>query len=290
MWWGSARGEIHAPIPNRKRHKLVRPDRSVNVTLVITEASRKYIVMVGDSAVTTDTSVRSGCRKVQYSKDARVGFSMWGAANIQNKLLDQWLDTFISNTVSGTDTVDSVACRLATELNAAHSRYCREAERTRGLHVAGFVDGPEGNKVPRVYHVRTDASDDSFHHYRAYLDYPDGVGDVGYKKIIAGEKFLLRNGRNQTYNAMLEGIEAIGAAWRGLPAMGWPTDTAEDRCAFLKFQIECVAGALKLANQRPSVDAVISTLVMRADSADTYDPRPLSAAPPAQSPALTWKL
>jgi hypothetical protein len=71
------------------------------MTLVVTEARKDHIIMVGDSALTRRRDGVSiacgGCQKVHHAIRANVGFSMWGSAYVGDIRMDHWLARWIRN-------------------------------------------------------------------------------------------------------------------------------------------------------------------------------------------------
>ena len=92
------------------------------MTLVVSEASRHGIVMLGDSAVTYSRGeeiigVKPGAVKVQYSPELNIGISMWGWGMAGEQSLDKWIADFLKSQANLRPSLEQLGISLAQQIN-----------------------------------------------------------------------------------------------------------------------------------------------------------------------------
>lgn len=227
------------------------------MTLIVSEISSYGIVMVGDSAITRkkngSAAYHDGCVKVQFSEKARIGFSIWGRANVGNRRMDEWLSEFIEKRIGDNEPIESVGQRLADELNAElkAEQQCFQ----RGIHIAGYVDN-----LPVLWHVHSGHLDEAPHEIKLYRDYPPTNMEVWEREEAFGSGgfWQLRNGRFKHFSVLFEHVQSYTETLREILGTTFPPPDIKGRLEFYKMLIKFVAGVLQVSDQDRSVNDQLS--------------------------------
>jgi hypothetical protein len=232
------------------------------MTLVITEITGLGVVIVGDSAVTVQTStgprVYTGAAKVQYSSRANIGFALWGRACVDGRPADSWLAEFIDSCITDGDSLEVVAARLAVELNTALRREKRDwNELRRGIHIAGYV-----GDLPHLYHIHTGNPEFPQHELRVFKDFPyDNVPNLDeYRRRLATlGGYHLRNGFYEVFGPLFDAIYGYTEVLRQLD-FSWPNKSLEHRVSLYRLLVKFISDTLVADDRPPSVGGEIQAL------------------------------
>jgi hypothetical protein len=231
------------------------------MTLVVSEVTGFGIVMVGDSAVTVRTDdqprIYTGAAKVQYSRDANVGFAMWGRACVGGQTQDTWLSQFIAS-IRTAEPLGVIAQRLADELNAELSREGRPwSELRRGIHIAGYVD-----RLPHLYHVHTGDPTLPQHELQVFKDFPYIHAedlDAYRTRLETVGGYHLRNGFYELFGTLFDAVYRYTEVLRPL-GFTWPNGSLDHRVSLYRLLVRFVSDTLVADGRLPSVGGEIQAL------------------------------
>ena len=215
--------------------------------------------MVGDSAVTRKhngvKTYSGGCKKVQFSQQARIGFAIWGCANVGATRMDQWLEQFIANDVHAGDGIVEVGERLASKLNADLAKTDKSYS-SRGIHISGYL-----NNVPVLYHLHSGHLDESPHELRLYRDYPDripmSIENFGVE-IASGSSAQLRNGRFEHFVALFNHVQSYSVTLKQFLNTEFPPPDLAGRLAYYQMLVRFIASVLRISKADGSVNEDLS--------------------------------
>ena len=229
------------------------------MSLVVSDISSYGIIMVGDSAVTRKSngnkSYHGGCVKVQFCKKSRIGFAIWGRADVGAIRMDQWLQNFVANHTHDGENIVTVGERLATTLNAELAKSDNKYFR-RGIQLSGYV-----GKTPVLYHVHSGHLNEEPHELRLYRDCPDDLGlslERLHELIAGGSSFHLRNGRFQHFAALFKNVHDYSQTLKVILDTELPPPDLKGRLEFYQMLVRFVAGVLRIAKQDGSVNEDLS--------------------------------
>ncbi len=191
--------------------------------------------------------------KVQYSKEANVGFAIWGRANVGMDRMDFWLRDFIAKEVQRRDTIESIGERLTESLNKAIVTDGQVGPNDiRGIHIAGYRDFK-----PVLFHIHG-SFPLVFHH-----DYPDdqNITPADFElRLKNGGHAQLRNGLH-THFAILYASSLVFT--EGLKAhlnVDFPQHSLQGRLDYYKILVRFVADTLLATGQHPGVNQQLSAI------------------------------
>lgn len=263
------------------------------MTLVLTHLSPLGIAMAADSAI-THVDARTGERvsdpganvmKLFPVPHLRAGLSAWGNWSMgNNEDLDSWIRKFIADHSNEQD-LSQFASTLATELNFRVVN--KGPSRTMGIHVAGFVQTPDGDR-PTFWHVH-DGPSDMMNEAGTPIDpcrfncNHDLTPSRLQNDFASGRIWWMRNGDNEPYMVLHEGL--IGAIQNlNTKGMSPRWSSLDDIAKFLAFEIETVGQLYARLNVRPRVGGSIYYLTIDAIKGPS-EPKKYTAQPSASESA-----
>lgn len=230
------------------------------MTLIVSEISKKGIVMVGDSAITCTNGqtkyVKGGAAKVFYSPYQNIGFSIWGYASTGTIRLDEWIKLFIERNNDINDTIEEIGLKLIDELNSTYEKISKPwSTKSFGIHLAGFK-----NNLPCLYHLHCGHQHEIKHKLTFYHDYPEDQGwdDIVFKGIFESQKLHLRNGYITHFASLFDSLQAYSKTLKENLDIDFPLDSLDSRFEYYKLLIQFVAGVLKISGKHEGVNNVIS--------------------------------
>ena len=233
------------------------------MTLVVSDISKYGVVMVGDSALTRiQNNVKTysgGCKKIHFSNKARIGFAIWGRANVGTQRIDRWINEFIKNNINEGDTVVAVGNALAERLNAELVLSNEPWNQlVRGIHIAGF----NGN-TPVLYHVHCGHDGEPPHELRLYRDYPDNIPmsfEEFFNAIETGDSTQLRNGKYKYFALLFKSLTDYSQGLRKLLNIELPQPDLRGRLEYYKLLVKFVAGVMRATGEGESVNDILSCI------------------------------
>jgi len=257
------------------------------MTLVVSDISHHGIIMVGDSAKTLkqkDSTLRviSGAVKVQYCKKANIGIAMWGQALVGNQRLDNWISTFIEQSISTNEPVEIIGNKLANQLNPIlQSSGKTWKDLVCGFHIGGYRDN-----LPVLFHVHCGHNNEPAHELRLYKEYPDDQkwSEYLYNYYLNYQFIHLRNGYHPLFGPLFDNILDYSNTLRASFNISFPKNTLTSRFEFYKLLVKFVAGILPVADIHPSVNQVLSSIAFTKDGIEIneqlpFDPQTYDADP-----------
>lgn len=133
------------------------------MTLVIVSVTRRGLVVLGDTAVSTGKKAANGAAKVQFHRERRVAFAVWGEPSILRDIggriqIDRLLHTFIEEApLVPQDSIEDVSGMLSAYLRIPFERHRRMTmypevkepwgQYCFGVYVAGYDEDVEAPTV-----------------------------------------------------------------------------------------------------------------------------------------------
>lgn len=232
------------------------------MTMVVSEVSKYGIVMVGDSAVTKRSSsgvtVAADAVKVQYCKEANVGFALWGNAGTGLARMDFWLDKFILDQIKQNDPIEDIGKKLVDSLNNELTKSSKPwSDLVRGIHLAGYR-----NKLPVLFHIHNGHENEPPHELRLYRDFPDDKGwsEEDYPSLLINNLYHLRNGYHPLFGRLFNATLDYAASLRKDLNITFPQNNLKGRFEFYKLLVGFIAGTLIASGLHQAVNDTFSAI------------------------------
>ncbi len=253
------------------------------MTVVVTDASKYGIVMVGDTAVSNNNTAitTDDAKKIHYSKRANIGFAIWGTTHMSgNARMDKWLEYFIRDEIGNGEPIDDVCEKLEAELGANLDKLdCSWNELRRGVHVAGYKNG-----LPVIYHLHTGPEVGEQERITFHKDYPDVHVPVMIAEIakslpqvkfdvwrVYGE-FLeqevpihLRNGYIPHFAKVFDRIRDYSLDIKNTLEINFPYSSLGERVEFFELLVLIVAETLRLSRLPQRVNSRLDAIGFTSD-------------------------
>ncbi|GBE17410.1 hypothetical protein BMS3Abin15_01255 [bacterium BMS3Abin15] len=267
------------------------------MTLVVCEASKHGIVMVGDSAITEsypsdwklhsgssiNPTVRTGAQKIIPIWKINAGLSVWGfgtvgiEANLNATVpIDKYLEDF-AHSINQNETLEDVGNKLADEVNKRI-----EVGKVRGgFHLVGYKR--ENNKMfPCLYHVHTGHEPNGPHEkLELHKDFPYNIPnypfDTALEAINNGSKFYLRNGNYETFAYFQRYLTNLMDRLEKERNFICPDESKfktplEARALFLKLQVQTICEFYRLSDKLETIAMPISWLSISPKGIEKFEP------------------
>jgi hypothetical protein len=189
------------------------------MTLIVSEVSKFGVVMVADSAITTQQSdilpsgqqvplyVRLGAAKVKQVPGKPIGTSFWGMGRIANIPTDIWLDDFFSNRIKPESTLEEICNILAEDVNESFFRHNQND--IGGFHIGSIISDTKNNTLPVLYHIHRGHEGQTPGKFELHKDYPNEhilKKENYYQNLKQGNRYFLRNGLHSAFANVQERI------------------------------------------------------------------------------------
>jgi len=183
------------------------------MTLVLSEAFKYGIVMVADSAITTDitrltlpsgkpvqTHVRTGAEKIRAVPNKPIGISAWGMGRIGEIPTDLWLDDFLGTKIHNSDNIETICNKLADAVN--EDFFIHKQNDLGGFHVGAILGSTTEQPLPVLYHIHRGHEGEPPGKFQLYKDYPVDQGwsvETYQQHLDHGMSCYLRNGHHSKF-------------------------------------------------------------------------------------------
>ncbi|HSC46609.1 MAG TPA: hypothetical protein VLG68_00825 [Gammaproteobacteria bacterium] len=248
------------------------------MTVVVSDASKYGIVMVGDTAASNVQTgeIRSDAKKIHYSERANIGFAIWGSAHMSGGTrMDSWLSHFIRDEINKNEPIDEVCEKLERELvNDLEKLGASWNSLRRGIHIAGYK-----NNLPVIYHLHTGPEEGEQEKIAFHKDYPDvHVPNViaqiqkenqnlsfdlwrVYRDLLDQEYPIhLRNGYIPHFGILFDHIYRYSKEMKTAVKIQFPFPSLAERVEFFEMLVGFVADVLRVSCEPERVNKLLDSI------------------------------
>jgi hypothetical protein len=248
------------------------------MTLILSEASRFGVVMVGDSAITSTPNkdlklpsgssvpefIRLGAQKVKAVKNKPIGISFWGMGRIGNVPTDIWIDDFIDVKSKDINNLDEFCYTLADEVNKDFFKHMQDD--VGGFHIGSILDINSDAPIPVLYHIHRGHPGEKPGKFNLYKDIPNSYGlekKSFLENLMMGNTFFIRNGFHESFakvqNRILDSILDLNRT-EGLDIPYPPNLKSQEK--FNRLLVGLMCDLFTMSNHIASVGRPISSLTI----------------------------